>query len=324
MRCIISQSNNPYFNLAAEEFLLKEYSGNVFMLWISDPAVVVGKHQNALAEINFRYVFDNNIIIARRLSGGGAVYHDEGNINFTFITNEQSGKLIDFRRYTEPVIRFLKQTGIDANLGAMNEILVNTFKISGNAEHIYKNRVLHHGTLLFNTNLDSLRNSLAVIPGRYDSIAVKSRPSAVTNIGHLLAEAMPVKDFCALFMNYIKELYHGELYCFIPEEIRKIEQLAEEKFSKWDWIYGYSPDYSFKNAFLWNGHQIEVEFTCKKGIIGNLKVIHDAFPQLPEILTAALNGCKHDYSYMLQALENCRITGNLFIEPLHGLVLNLL
>jgi lipoate-protein ligase A len=324
MRCIISQSYNPYFNLAAEEFLLKEYSGDVFMLWISKPAVVVGKHQNTLAEVNYRYVFENNILVARRLSGGGAVYHDEGNINFTFITNEQIGKLIDFRRYIDPVIQFLQQTGVNANIGAMNEILINSFKISGNAEHIYKNRVLHHGTLLFNTNLDCLRNSLAVMPGRYHSIAVKSNPSAVTNVANFLRAPMPIKDFCALFTDYIRNLYHGELINFTAEEIKEIEQLSSEKYSNWDWIYGYSPDYRFFNTFTWSGSRVTIEFTCKKGIIGNLEIRYDAGKGLSEILTASLAGCRHGYSFMLQAIENYRNTGNSLTESLHGLLLNLL
>lgn len=324
MRCILSQSYNPYFNLAAEEYLLKEYSGDVFMLWISNPAVIVGKHQNTLAEINFRHILENNIIVARRLSGGGTVYHDKGNINFTFIASGQSGKLIDFRRYTEPVIDFLRLNGINACLGEKNEILANGFKISGNAEHIYKNRVLHHGTLLFNTNLEYLRSSLAVAPGRYESKAVKSNPADVKNIADFLQVNVSVNEFLSWLMNYMMSHYHGGHNYFSAEEVKKIELLSSEKYSSWDWIYGYSPDYRFANTFIWNGFNVNVELTCKKGIITTIIIKNAAHDDFSEIITDALTGCRHYYSDMLHALEKCGLSVSYSHESLHWLVLNLI
>ncbi len=324
MRCIVSQSSDPYFNLAAEEYLLKEYNGNVFMLWISKPSVIIGKHQNTLAEINFGYIFENNIIVARRLSGGGTVYHDEGNINFTFIASGQNGKLIDFRRYSEPVIHFLRLNGVDAFLGEKNEILANGFKISGNAEHIYKNRVLHHGTLLFSTNLECLRNSLAVVPGRYDSKAVKSNRAVVANVAGFLKAHIPVRTFCRSLMDYILNRFSGQLSYFTPEEIRKTERLSLEKYSSWDWIYGYSPDYRYTNAFIWERGRFEVELTCKKGMISTIEIKYDADSALPGVLTEALTGCRHHYSDMMQAIKQCRISSIYSAESLQRLVLQLL
>ena len=166
MQCLISTNRDIYFNLALEEYLLMHEVDDYFVLWQSEPAVVVGKHQNTLAEINYRFVSEKNIRVARRLSGGGTVYHDQGNLNFTYIANGEPGKLVDFKRFIEPVIHFLGTLGIDAQQGLKNEILVRGKKISGNAEHVYKNRVLHHGTLLFHSDLHLLRECLRVIPGR--------------------------------------------------------------------------------------------------------------------------------------------------------------
>ena len=174
MLCIFSENRDPYFNLAAEEYLLRNTGDEIFMLWQSTPAVVVGKHQNALAEINYRYTTGKGIAVARRLSGGGTVYHDNGNINFTFIRQGEPGKLVDFSGFIEPVIRFMKITGVDAEKGSKHEILTQGKKISGNAGHVYKNRVLHHGTLLFNADMEILHESIRHAGGIYTDKAVQS------------------------------------------------------------------------------------------------------------------------------------------------------
>ncbi len=156
MLCIQSPSRDPYFNLAAEEYLLKQSTDDVFMLWQSSPVVVSGKHQNVYAEMNYRYIREKGILVARRLTGGGTVYHDPGNINFSFIRQGEAGKMVDFTGFIEPVIRFVNSLGVHASQGPKHEIMVNGKKISGNAEHVFKNRVLHHGTLLFDAALDEL------------------------------------------------------------------------------------------------------------------------------------------------------------------------
>ncbi|MBN2814917.1 MAG: lipoate--protein ligase family protein, partial [Bacteroidales bacterium] len=182
MLFLTSEITDPYYNLATEEYLLRQLHDDVFMLWISRPVIVVGKHQNALAEINYRFVSDNHIDVARRLTGGGAVFHDEGNVNFAFIRAGEPGRLVDFNAFIEPVTAFLQTLGVEALRGPKNEILVNGLKISGNAEHVYKNRVLHHGTLLYQSNLDRLRQSLKPSGGRYIDKAVQSNRSSVTNL----------------------------------------------------------------------------------------------------------------------------------------------
>ena len=167
MLCIQIENNDTFFCLAAEEYLLKNFNENIFMLWQSTNSVVVGKHQNALAEIDFSYVHRQNIDVARRISGGGTVFHDSGNVNFAFITNVNSTAEISFKRFTLPVVKALAKLGITASLSGRSDLIVDGKKISGNAQHVFKNRVLHHGTLLFDSNLETLGSSLRTAPGKY-------------------------------------------------------------------------------------------------------------------------------------------------------------
>src|SRR5512133_305155 len=182
MFCINLDTNDPFFNLAIEEFLLKTSKEEYFILGVNNPSVIIGKHQSGHREINTKFVNENKIPVIRRISGGGTVFHDAGNLNFSFISNSESGKQVDFRKYTQPVIDFLSSMGVKARFEGKNDLKVEGFKISGNAEHIHGNRVLHHGTLLFNTSLDMLRNSIRKDTSCYSSRAVASNPATVINL----------------------------------------------------------------------------------------------------------------------------------------------
>jgi lipoate-protein ligase A len=198
-------STNPYFNIAAEEYLLKNFSDDIFTLYINEPSIIVGKHQNTLAEINQEFVRSQSIKVVRRLSGGGTVYHDLGNLNYSFIANGSEGKLVDFKKFTQPIVDVLLHLGIDAQLGGKNDIRIGERKISGNAEHIYKNRVLHHGTLLFSSELDNLNESIRVNPSTYTDKSVKSIRSNVANISDYLKDKITINEFAALVVNQIKQ-----------------------------------------------------------------------------------------------------------------------
>ena len=153
MLCIISPYTSPYFNLAAEEYLLKCFQEDVFLLYRNIPSIVVGKHQNTLAEINLPFVQEQDILVARRISGGGTVFHDLGNLNFAFFTTGKEGDLVNYKRATMPIIEALGKMGLEAKLGQRNELLLKKLKISGTASHVWKKRVLHHGTLLFSSEI---------------------------------------------------------------------------------------------------------------------------------------------------------------------------
>ena len=174
MLCIINTNTKPYFNLAAEDYVLRNFKDDCFMLWRNKPSIIIGKHQNTLAEINLEYVKDNNIDVVRRLSGGGAVFHDLGNLNFTFIKNaKDEGSLVDFKKYIQPILEVLQSLGVNAKFEGRNDIMIDGKKISGNAEHVFKRRVLHHGTLLFLSQIADLSKALKVNPLKYQDNGVK-------------------------------------------------------------------------------------------------------------------------------------------------------
>jgi len=271
MLCISAVNNDPWFNLAAEEYLLKEHTEDVFMLWQSQPSVIVGKHQNTLAEINYDYVKNNNIRVARRLSGGGAVYHDEGNLNFTFILNGKEGRLVNFHRYMEPVLKVLQSLSLDAHFEGRNNIMIKNMKISGNAEHIYKQRVLHHGTLLFDTQLDRLEEALKVTPGRYRDKAVQSVRSTVANIKEYLKQDMDILQFRnIIFRNILESSSNSTVYDLSTEDEGRIDKLSQDKYSKWEWIFGYSPRYYLSGIYSTGKREIQFTLSVESGIIRDI------------------------------------------------------
>lgn len=295
--CIQQKDRDPYFNLAAEEYLLKNFTEDVFMLWQSDSAVVVGKHQNALAEINHRYVSENKIKVARRISGGGTVFHDPGNLNFTFIKNTEEIDQINFKLFTQPIVEAMQKLGLDAYSSGRNDLLLGGKKISGNAEHVYKKRVLHHGTLLFSSQLQKLNNALKVDQSRFEDKAVQSNRSEVTNIAGYLDREMNVQEFSDFIFEGIRKSYtNATVFQFSEEDEHATRKLRDEKYATWDWIYGYSPKYTYRNQFEINQEVILFSFHVVKGIINSIEFLGNISSNLAILLTNALLGSRHDYT----------------------------
>ena len=278
MLCIYNKSINPYFNLATEEYLFKHKSEDIFMLWRNEPSIIVGKHQNTLSEINYEFVKKNNIKVVRRLTGGGAVFHDLGNVNFTFIQTGEDEKLVDFRKYTIPIIEVLKKIGIQAKFEGRNDLTVDGKKISGNAEHVYKNRVLHHGTLLFSATINNLTEALNVDESKFNDKAVKSVRSRVTNISEHLQNPISVEEFIDLIYSNIKHMYSDAIdYELSQKDITEIEKLVKEKYSTWEWNYGYVSNYNFTNKLRTNAGTIEINMEIINGLIEKIKFYGDYF-----------------------------------------------
>jgi lipoate---protein ligase len=249
MLCIRRDETDPYFNLAAEEYVLHHFNNDCFMLWRNGPSVIVGKHQNTLAEINYDFISKNNIKVVRRISGGGTVFHDLGNINFTFIRNGDPGKLIDFRKFTQPVIDVLATLGIEARFEGRNDLTIGGKKFSGNAEHVFKNRVLHHGTMLYEAKMTDLTNALNVDPDKFKDKAIKSVRSRVTNISEHLTTPLDIQDFITLVMNHIVSTHQdAKLYQFSEQDRNGINELVKRKYSTWEWNFGYSPKYNLTKS----------------------------------------------------------------------------
>lgn len=268
MLCLVSQQNDPYFNLAAEEYFLKNTNEEMFMLYTNSPSIVAGKHQNILREINNDWVRENNIIMARRLTGGGTVYHDLGNLNFSFISNCSNLEEIDYKRITHPIVLALNSLGVSVYYSGRNDFLLEERKVSGLAMHIFRNRVLCHGTLLFNSELKNLSCALKNKPDKYIDKSIKSIASKVANISDFLTKRMTMNKFTsAIFEETCKYISSPSPYSLNETEISEIVNLSKEKYSTWDWIFGYSPKYLFRNEIILNDQSFKVEFSVEKGII---------------------------------------------------------
>jgi len=297
--CFHLKDTDPYFNLATEEYLLKNFMCDIFMVWRSQNAIIVGKHQNALAEINHRYVSENKICVARRLSGGGTVFHDQGNLNFTFIKNVKRVDQINYQQFTVQMINALKKLGINVYANQHNAIFLDRKKISGSADHVYKSRVMHHGTLLFNSHLERLRNALQTDLSRFEDKAIQSNRSEVTNIIDYLKKKMTIEEFTGFIFNQITQTTPDCLVTELKaEDLRTIETLKNEKYSQWDWIYGYSPRYKYRNEIVMPDKKISFVFQVEKGKIKDSIWEGDISGQLSSSLANALESQSHDYQVL--------------------------
>jgi lipoate-protein ligase A len=290
MLCLNLQSTDPYFNLAAEEYLLKKSTEEYLILCINSPSVIIGKHQVAHREADTEYVTRNNIPVIRRISGGGTVFHDQGNLNFTFIINGKKGSQVDFRKYTLPVIQVLSTLGVEAKFEGKNDLKVNGLKISGNAEHVYHERVLHHGTLLFNSQLDVLRKSLRADKSHYSTRAVSSNTSSVINLKEIISGVKDISEFRQHMLEYFLDKPGNRIFELSSESVNEINSLAEKKFRTWEWNYAYGPEYLFNNSFELTGKLHSCHLSVKDGIIRDCKIRGS-----DEMIVAGkkLTGCRH-------------------------------
>ncbi|HOW10643.1 MAG TPA: lipoate--protein ligase [Bacteroidales bacterium] len=293
MYCLNLKSADPYFNLAVDEYLLKHRDEDFVVISVNNNSVVTGKHQVAHREINTRFAFENSIPLIRRISGGGTVYHDAGNLNFSFILNSTVGKQIDFRKYTLPVIAFLNSLGIKAQLEGRNDLKVDGLKISGNAEHVFRNRVLHHGTLLFRADLSVLGRILRKDTSAYATRAVSSNPSPVGNLGSMIQRAGidGIDDFrkemIQWFFNNLSGMQEFDL---TETESKTIGSLALSRYMTWEWNYAYGPEYQFVNKFTAFGKESFCLLKVKDGIITECKAGgSDIFIKI----AGKLPGCRH-------------------------------
>ena len=274
MQGFFSREFNPAFNLATEEYLLRKKKDDVFFLYINDPSIIVGKHQNTLAEIDYDYILKNDIPVYRRLSGGGTVYHDHGNLNFCFITNEKQGELINFDKHSTPIVKALESLGLKVKIGTRHDLSINDKKITGTASHVYKNRAMHHGTLLYSADLTVLNKCLNGDYKRFKSKGVKSVRSTVTNISEHLRQKMSMDQFTSYIFNYLLSYFENEIpYKLSNDEISDINELITEKYGTWEWNFGYSPVYEIERSTEINGSEIKSHLKVEKGFIREISIV---------------------------------------------------
>ena len=275
---------DPRINLALEEYALRNFgeSEDYLLFYINGPSIIIGRNQNTLEEINDEYVRENGIHVVRRMSGGGAVYHDEGNLNFSFITNYKKENLHNFKKFTKPVIQVLKEMGVNAELSGRNDILAEGRKISGNAQFSTGKRMFSHGTLLFNSELEEVTRALDVKMSKIESKGHKSVRSRVANISEFLNEDMSVSEFR---QNLLDGLYRERdkflTYHLTDDEWEAVHELKDEKYGNWDWNFGRSPDFNIQRTKRFPVGEIDLRLDVEKGHIQNLKIYGDFFGKEP-------------------------------------------
>lgn len=313
---------DPWFNIAAEEFAVKHLTEDVLMLWDSDWCVVTGKHQLAYAEINPSEVLMSKVPVIRRISGGGTVVHAPGNLNFSFITdNSNSGSKTDFRKATQPIVGFLSQFGLKVELSAISNLTVNNLKISGNAAHVFKNRSLHHGTLLFSIDLSKLSHLIVRKDMPYRSKAIKSNPAGMTNIDALTRSSLSYLEFKQELQKYLfKVLQINSIRTFNSDETTAIQRLVDEKYKQDWWNYGYSPDYTFEKLIHFAGSDFAVSFTVEKGTIC---AFHISGSELLQPLAHMLNGIRHTWHDFEEKISSSRFSSIFSKNEINQLMIQL-
>lgn len=286
-------SQDPRYNLAFEEYVLTHrLEGDYLLLWQNDNTIVIGQNQNTEAEINRAFVEEHGINVVRRTTGGGAVYHDLGNLNYSFISDSEGIDHAALERFTRPIVQTLQSLGINAEASGRNDILAEGRKVSGTAQRKYKNRILHHGTLLFDSNPGMVAGALQVDPEKLKAKGTQSVRSRIGNIRDFLKEDMDLPTFWA----YLKKQLAGSGILvestLTPEELAAVDELKRSKYDTWEWNFGRSAQYELHNKRRFPGGSLEVYLTTKQAVIQDLTFYGDFLSQRPlDELKDALRGC---------------------------------
>ncbi|MGX5790090.1 lipoate--protein ligase [Staphylococcus equorum] len=299
---------DPTLNLAMEEYVLKNMpkDDSYFLFYVNRPSIIIGKNQNTIEEVNKPYIDAHNIDVVRRISGGGAVYHDEGNLNFSFITDDDGNSFHNFKKFTEPIVEALKSLGVDAEMTGRNDIQVGKVKISGNAMVKVKERMFSHGTLMLNSELSEVQNALKVNPAKIKSKGIKSVRSRVANISEFLEEPIDIDDFKEIILKTIfGEADQVETYQLTDEDWKNIEKLSNEKYRTWGWNYGRNPKYNFEREEKFEKGFVQIKLDVKQGRIEHARIFGDFFGEgdITE-LENALEGTLHEFDSIEEAFSN--------------------
>jgi len=279
MYYIRSKNYDASFNLALEQYVFDELSSahSYLMLWQNANAIIIGKHQNTMEEINADYVKEHGIQVIRRLSGGGAVYHDMGNINFTFVT-DAGGEAFDFAGFCYPVVKVLQSLGVNAEVSGRNDMTINGLKFSGNSQYIKKGRVMHHGTILFDSDLTVVSEALRVSKDKIKSKGIKSKRSLVTNVRPHMAGDCSAEQFLEILEIGLKEQFEAQMLPGDGIDIEKVRSLQRLVYGTWEWNYGSSPAYNIhRKRYFENVGKIELYMEVVDGRVEAIAFFGDFF-----------------------------------------------
>lgn len=311
MKYIESTSNDPYFNLALEQYVFDNMSKDeeYFMLWQNDNAIIIGKHQNAIAEINQEYVKENGIRVVRRLSGGGAVYHDLGNLNFTFIVDEGDKSKFDFSKFCNPIVKALEKLNVHAEINGRNDITIDGKKFSGNSQYAKKKRIMHHGTIMYDSDISVVSSSLKVSKDKIESKGVKSIRSRVTNVKNYMDEDISILEFKKLLLQFMFNDEDLEEYTLTEEDLVEIKKIKDERYLTWEWNFGSSPKYNVLKERRFDGcGKIEIYMEVNNGTLKGFNVYGDYFGNGDSRdIGNRIIGCKIEENEIRKALEDINI-----------------
>ncbi|WP_163652283.1 lipoate--protein ligase [Listeria sp. PSOL-1] len=305
-----NNEKDPRINLAVEEFILTELKLKepVLLFYINKPSIIIGRNQNTVEEINTDYVEKNEIIVVRRLSGGGAVYHDEGNLNFSFITDDDGDSFHNFAKVTQPIIAALKRLGVNAELKGRNDLLIDGYKVSGNAQFVTKGKMFSHGTLMFDLNLDHVAAALKPRKDKFESKGIKSIRSRVANISQFMDEEMSTEEFRDLLLRHIFDVENVKdvkEYKLTSEDWKRISEISVARYANWEWNYGKSPKFNLEHTKRFPIGSIDIRLNVARGIISDIKIFGDFFgvANIDEI-EDKLKGINYQREALEQALAN--------------------
>lgn len=306
---IENNSTDPTYNLAFEEYVFNNLckDDTILLLWQNEPSVIIGRYQNTVEEINTDYIEEKGIHVVRRMTGGGAVYHDLGNLNYSFIIPNVEAE-IDFKTFSRPLVEALDKLGITAEQTGRNDITIDGKKISGNAQFYNKKGLLHHGTILFDAKLNAVQDALRVKEGKISSKGIKSVRSRVTNIKPYMSEDMDVETFKRFLLDAFSESGGLTEYVLSAEEKETINKLAAEKYRTWEWNHGSSPKSNIEKEGYFPGGYVKVMMDVDNGIINSIKIYGDFFSGGDiEDVEKALTGIRYTGETILETLKKLNI-----------------
>lgn len=310
MKYIQNINDDTYYNLALEEYVFNHFKDDIYLLlWKNDNSIVLGKHQNVFEEINIKAVEEMGIKVARRNTGGGTVFHDKGNLNYSFMADYNPNSFIDYDTFLNPIISALESMGIHAVKRRTCDIAIDDKKISGSAQTIKGGRILHHGTLLFDSDLPMLIELLKKTEGKIVSKAIKSVTSTVTNIKeHIYDKTMTIDEFKALLL---KDLFKGgaQEITLSEEQLVEIRELVENKYSKWQWNYGNSPKFSYEKERKVLGEAVNVKLNVEKGIVVSCEITGNKLPY--KDIERIVIGSRYSYNEIASKLEEIKTLSNI-------------